>query len=394
MRTGKLVFIPVFFLLCLAFSIPAYSQPYPEEGNKLIVFYSPSCHKCTEAENTVMPNIEKEFKGRIQIEHRDITDMENYKLLLGLREKYNPKIGNVLPTFFFRGHFLDGKGDIKNGLRILISETLKEEPRGKHGLHYIDLIAYFKTFQPLAVISAGLTDGINPCAFTVIVFFISFLSLQGYRRRELIIIGVTFISAVFMTYLLIGAGLFNFFYRLSGFWVISKIFNLSIGIMSIILGALALFDFFRFKKTAETEGLLLQLPKAIKNRIHSVIGLHYRKGKDEAGKNVRPHILRLAFSALTVGFLVSILEAVCTGQIYLPTITFVLKSTHLKLEALGYLLLYNIMFIVPLFIIFLFALLGTTSEDFSRFLKKYLSAIKILMAAVFFGLGMLLIWRP
>jgi cytochrome c biogenesis protein CcdA len=254
------------------------------------------------------------------------------------------------------------------------------------------LIAHFKTFTPLVIVSAGLIDGINPCAFTVIVFFISFLALQGYKRRDLVFIGLTFIFAVFLTYTLIGIGLFGFLYRLKGFWLVVRITNLSIGIFSVALGICALYDFFKFKKTGHTEGLLLQLPQAIKNQIHSVIGMHYRKTKIQEVATVERNIFRLILSALITGFLVSILEAVCTGQTYLPTITFILKTTNLRLQALGYLLLYNLMFIVPLFIIFLFALLGATSEQFSEFLKKHLLTVKILMAILFFGLGIFLIW--
>lgn len=390
----KAISISIFSLVCLVFPAFAYSQAQASEKPELVVFYSPSCHKCIEAKAEIMPDIEKEFQGRLRIEYRDITDIENYKLLLGLKEKYGSKIENVWPVFYMEGHFLNGRGKIRNGLRALISQSLSQKPGGKEGLPSIDLIAYFKTFEPLAIISAGLTDGINPCAFTVIVFFISFLSLQGYRRRELIIIGLAFIFSVFITYLIIGVGLFSFLYKLSGFWIIIRIFNLTVGILSIILGCLALYDFFKFKKTGETEGLLLQLPQPIKNRIHSIIGLHYRKAKEEGSQVSRVHILRLALSALIVGFLVSILEAVCTGQVYLPTITFVLKATHLKIQALGYLILYNVMFILPLFIIFLFALLGVTSEQFSKILKRHLSAIKILMAVLFFALGIFLLWRP
>lgn len=381
-------------LACLAFYILAYAQTQYDEDGKLIIFYSPSCHKCMEAENKIMPDIEKEFRGRILTEYRDITDIENYKLLLSLKEKYGSKIENVWPVFYIRGHFLNGMGRIEHGLRSLITQSLNQKQEGKWGLPSIDLIAYFRTFQPLAVVSAGLTDGINPCAFTVIVFFISFLSAQGYKRRELIAIGLTFIFAVFVTYLAMGLGLFGFLYKIRGFWIVSRIFNLTVGALSIILGVLALYDFFKFKKTRQTEGLLLQLPEAVKNRIHSIIGMHYRKARDEGKGASKVHILRLAISALVVGFLVSILEAVCTGQVYLPTITFVLKSTHLKLQALGYLLLYNIMFIAPLFIIFLFALLGVTSGQFSKVFKKHLSTIKILMAILFFGLGIFLLWRP
>lgn len=394
MRKINLVSISICILAYLIFPAFAYSQTLTPEKPELTIFYSPSCHKCIETKAEIMPGIEKEFQGRLRIEYRDITDIKNYKLLLSLKEKYGSEIENVWPVFYIEGHFLNGSGRIRNGLRALISQSLSQRTGEKEGLPPIDLIAYFKSFEPLAIISAGLTDGINPCAFTVIVFFISFLSLQGYRRRELIIIGLAFIFSVFITYLIIGVGLFSFLYKLSGFWIIIKIFNLTVGVLSIILGCLALYDFFKFKKTGETEGLILQLPQPIKNRIHSIIGLHYRKAKEEVSQVSRVHILRLALSALIVGFLVSILEAVCTGQVYLPTITFVLKATHLKIEALGYLILYNVMFILPLFIIFLFALLGVTSEQFSKILKKHLSTIKILMAVLFFALGIFLLWSP
>lgn len=106
----------------------------------------------------------------------------------------------------------------------------------------------------------------------------------------------------------------------------------------------------------------------------------------------RRGIWGLLMSALIAGFLVSIIEAVCTGQVYLPTIIFVLKTAVLKLQALAYILIYNIMFILPLVAIFLFALLGVTSEQFARFLKKHLVAIKIVMAVLFFTLGIVLVY--
>jgi len=381
-------------LICLAFSVLAYAQMQADEGAKLIIFYSPSCHKCMEAKNEIMPDIEKEFNGRILAEYRDITDIENYKLLLSLKEKYGSKIENVLPVFYFNGHFLNGSGQTKEALRFLITESLSRKLEGKPGLPSIDLLAYFKTFKTIGIITVGLEDGINPCAFTVIVFFVSYLALQGYKRKELIGIGLSFILAVFVTYFLIGIGLFNIIYRLEKFLLAARLFNISIGIFSIILGALTIYDIFKFKKTGETEGMILQSPLAVKNRIHSIIGLHYRKPKEQGKGVIKPRTFRLIISALITGFLVSFLELVCTGQLYLPTINFVLKTTPFKLQALIYLLLYNLMFITPLVIIFLFALLGVSSEQFSKILKKHLSAIKILMAILFFGLGILLLWRP
>jgi hypothetical protein len=386
MNVKKINFIAGVFILAFL-CICAYSQ----EANKLIVFSSPACQRCLKVKNELMPQIQKEFKGKIQIEYRDITNIENYMFLLGLIDKHKARIKIELPVFYFQGKFLTAKEVTKDNLIQLIAGSLERPYKIKEALA-VDLIKRFRSFKPLAIISAGLADGINPCAFTVIVFFISFLALQGYKRRELILIGLAFIFAVFLTYILLGIGIFNFLFRLKGIWIIIKVVNISVGIFSIILGILSIYDFLKFKKTGKSEDLILQLPKTIKNRIHSLIGIFYRKSKDLEADNVKPHILRLILAALATGFLVSLLEAVCTGQLYLPTIAFVLKTTPLKLQALGYLVLYNIMFIVPLLIIFLFALLGVTSEQFSKFLRQHLAIIKLIMAVIFFAFAFFLIW--
>jgi len=314
-------------------------------------------------------------------------------LLLSLKERYGSKIKEILPVFYFEGKFLNADGQIKRQLINFLNLSLRGVYKGIEEAPTLDLVARFKNFQPIAVVSAGLIDGINPCAFTVIVFFMSFLAIQGYRRRELIVIGLFFIFAVFLTYLLIGVGIFQFLYSLEGFWLAAKIFNVSIGLLSITLGIMSIYDFLKFKKSSRTEGLILQLPGAVKNQIHKVIGMHYRKAKDDNGHQTGMPIFRLILSAIISGFLVSLLEAVCTGQVYLPTITFVLKTSHLKLEAAGYLLLYNLMFIAPLVAIFILALLGTTSQQFAGFLKRHLLSVKMLMAILFFTLGIFLIWK-
>ncbi len=381
----------------LTFSIPvllfllAVNCGFAAESRKLIVFFSPTCHRCMVTKEKVMPRIEQEFKGKIEIEYRDITDLNNYNSFLTLKDKYNGDFEFYLPVYFMEGSFINAKGDVYANLRKLITTSigqmsLKEEPA-------IDLIERFKKFSVLAIIGAGLTDGINPCAFTVLVFFVSFLALQGYRRRELVAIGSAFIFAVFITYLLLGLGLFNFLYAFKNSWLVIRIINLLIAGLSIFLGFAALYDLFKFKKSGSTEGMLLQLPEGIKKRIHSIIANHHRRTKGMQEDKTKPQTLRFILAAFTTGLLVSLLEAVCTGQLYVPTIAFILKTTPFKLRAFAYLVLYNIMFIVPLFIIFLFALLGATSQEFSKFLRKHISAIKILMAAIFFGLGIFLIWR-
>ena len=381
-------------ILLAAIFLGAAFFAYAKELPKLMVFHSPGCHRCVETKKDVMPKIEAKYKGKISIEYYDITVISNHKVLLGLKDKYEPKMPDFnLPVFFMQGKFLNTKSDLKISLNNFIEKSLVNIDTRAIIVKDVDLTTHFKGFRPWLILGSGLVDGINPCAFTVIVFFISYLALQGYRKRELIAIGLTFIFSVFATYSLIGLGIFGFLYQLKSFWFFVRVFNISIGIFSVILGVLALYDLFKFIKTKDTEGLILQLPKLIKNRIHSVIGLHYRKPKEESTEKKRGALLRLMLSALITGFLVSILEAVCTGQLYLPTIAFVLKTTPYKLQALAYLIIYNIMFIIPLLIIFLLALLGVTSGQFASFLKKNLVAVKVIMALVFFSLGLFLILR-
>lgn len=391
MKKGS-IFIVLAVGLVLSFFRFSYAQEESHKLPSLLFFYSPACNECSEVKAKFMPEVEAKLKGVLEVEYRDISIDENLRLLVGLEEKYKDKEGNKLPVLYFRGDFLRGKKDILENFNSFISAGLRSAHQDK-SLPFADLLQHFRGFSSAAVISAGLIDGINPCAFTVIVFFISFLALQGYRRRELGLIGLFFILAVFASYLLIGLGIFNFLYRLQGVWLLAEIINIAIALLSIALGVLALLDYFKFKKTGRTEGLAGQLPQAIKKRIQQVIGLHYRRDQREVLSGSKKHILALALTALATGVLISLLEAVCTGQVYLPTISFVLKTSGFKLQALGYLLLYNLMFIAPLLLIFLFALFGVTSGEFSKIFKRHLAVIKLVMAALFFALGLFLLWR-
>lgn len=380
-----------FFFITLFLPVRAMALD-KQEMPELFIFYSLNCHECSKIKAQVMPAIQKEFEGKVVFVYLDVEELENYKLFLSLMQKSGPGVEFKIPVFYMQGKFLNSQGEVEANLRNFIKDSLSRPLAGSF-LMPADPVAYFKSFVPLSVIIAGLEDGINPCAFTVIVFFISFLSAQGYRKKELFFIGTAFILSVFLTYLCIGLGVFNFLYRFRGFWAITHLLNITIGLASILFGIFAVYDFIKFKKTGSTEQLILQLPKAVKERIHKVVGFFYRKSSQEKQQNSSPGLGKLLASAFISGFLVSLLEAVCTGQVYLPTIAFVLKASSFKLQALGYLLLYNVMFIVPLITIFVFALMGTTSTQFSGFIKKHLGLIKIFMAVLFFILGLFLIWR-
>jgi cytochrome c biogenesis protein CcdA len=115
--------------------------------------------------------------------------------------------------------------------------------------------------------------------------------------------------------------------------------------------------------------------------------MFYRKDPKE-----QPRVLvNLIGTTFIVGFLVSLLEAVCTGQVYLPTIVFILKEPNLRLRAMFYLLLYNFMFIAPLLLILILAIIGKGSKKIEGFFRDRIALIKLFMFILFLGLGVFLI---
>ena len=241
----------------------------------------------------------------------------------------------------------------------------------------------FLSFGLFTILGAGLIDGINPCAFTVLVFFISFLTFVGYKRRELLLLGITFILAVFITYIIIGLGLFKFIRSLEIFGLLSRIIYLAIAGLAVILGLYSLYDCYIYKKTKNPQVIKLKLPDFIKRRTQKII--------QDSARNKNRTMAELVITVFLSGFLVSLLESICTGQTYVPTIAYVLNTPYLRSKALLYLMLYNLMFIAPLVIILLAGLMGISSEAFAKVARKHLGTIKLLTALLFFFLAILLI---
>jgi hypothetical protein len=235
----------------------------------------------------------------------------------------------------------------------------------------------FKSLGVLTIISAGLIDGINPCAFATLIFFISYLSMVGRKRREILWVGLGFSGAVFATYLLIGFGILSFIQHLSFLPLFSRIVYLITIAIALILGIYSLYDYIQLKRGRPSE-MKLQLPEFLKNRIHKTI-------REETKSN------RYFLAAMASGFVVSILEFTCTGQVYLPTILFVTNIPSMKTSAVSYLLLYNFMFIIPLLIIFGIVYRGVTSEQLGFFLQKRASSIKLITSLLFFALAGVLV---
>jgi thiol-disulfide isomerase/thioredoxin len=249
------------------------------------------------------------------------------------------------------------------------------------------IIERFKSFGILAILLAGLVEGLNPCALATLVFFISYLTMVGRTKKEIFWVGMGFTVTGFVTHLLLGLGILGFVQHLSFLPLFSKIVYLITFGFSLFLGIFSLYDYVQLKRGRPSR-MTLQVPDFLKKRIHRII--RAKEGELEAGQEVKP--TRFLFTAMVIGFIVTLLQSTCTSQVYLPTILFVTNIPSLRDSAIFYLILYNIIYILPLLVIFGIVYWGTTSQQLAFFLQRRTSTIKLLTALFFFALaGILLI---
>lgn len=231
------------------------------------------------------------------------------------------------------------------------------------------------------VIGAGLVDGINPCAFAVILFLVSYLTLTGnVGRRYALIYGFMFCLGVFSCYFLIGVGFLQVLNALQRWQNLAKGIFIATGVLCLLFAFGAAVDTVNAMRHG-AGSMRFGMPKAARNLVHRLI-------RENVGKSL------MGIGAFVVGVAISGLELVCTGQIYLPILIFI-NSTMPGSESLVLLALYNLAFIVPLLAVVVLGAGGLGSRTMSKWAEKHavlmrgLTGVVVLcMAGVMFYLGL------
>ncbi|MBP5231953.1 MAG: hypothetical protein J6333_00940, partial [Planctomycetes bacterium] len=223
----------------------------------------------------------------------------------------------------------------------------------------------------------GFVDGFNPCAFATVILFVSMLAAAGRDRRTILAIGISFIVAVFVTYYALGVAFFKVMEILGASptfrWVALAIKWIAF-LMVLVAGVLSLVDFWRAFRSDGKEKMLMVLPDSLKDRIRKRLRATAHGGS-------------LLVGAFVSGIVVSLLEAACTGQTYLPVITGLIGDNVTAARGYLLLLLYNVLFIIPLVAVFVMAFLGMTSEQIGNVARKKVWLTKLCLAVVFLAMA-------
>jgi cytochrome c biogenesis protein CcdA len=216
-----------------------------------------------------------------------------------------------------------------------------------------------------AVIATGLVDSVNPCAFAVILLLLAFLFTIRQSRRQILKLGFVYIGIIFLVYFSIGLGILRavrfsddpHFVARAGSWIL------------IGLGVINLIEYF-FPKFP----IKLHMPTA-------------------AGVKTN-ELLRQATVPATagMGLIVGLCTFPCSGGVYVSIITLLNAKTTMR-WGVGYLALYNLLFVLPLVVILLGAGNRVVAKRWARWEREHSRAVRLLYGLIMVGLGwVMLLW--
>lgn len=377
--------LSVTFIACLVLLTTQSSTG--AERLVLNFFGSPTCGECFEIKNSILFPARDSNPDKIELRIYDVDSDSGFNLLLKMEDQYGVETSASI-ELFFPDTFLTGGEDILKYSRNLINNYLKDSTRWNTAFTITNsadetsfsekLKEKFRSYSFFNILIAGLVDGINPCAIATLVFLVSFLATKKHSKKQILVIGTCFTISVFLTYLFMGIGAFRIVTALDQYSSLSKIIKYSAAAFAAIVGILSLIDALRFRKSRKVQDIKLQLPKPLKLGIHKVITGNLSGGQ-------------LATGAFVTGFLVTLLEAVCTGQVYLPTIVLMTKQQGLRFIGWIYLIFYNVLFVIPLIIVMMLAYYGMRWEQLAKTTQKHMVLLKSMLGFVLIGLAVFLL---
>jgi cytochrome c biogenesis protein CcdA len=375
------LFLPCFITAAVLILIPAYSVTAADKPS-LVYFYSDGCGQCRYVKEKVLPPLQKKYASVIDFSFKEITGIENLRLLLAMEKKSGRTIDKRPPLIFVGNDILEGQPAITEKLEPLLDQYaagIKSTSSGSHAVADASdsVIGQFRKMGIAAVIAGGLLDGINPCAFTTLIFLLSYLALAGRRGKQLIQSGLIYSLGVFIVYFLIGLGLFEIVRKLSVFTILSAVLSYGMAAVALLFGSLSINDFFKLR-AGKAKEVKIQLSSFWKKRIHTSIRTQARS-------------TTYITASFGLGFLIGLFEFPCTGQVYFPIILVIRSISEYRLQAVLYLLLYNLLFIIPLLILFAVVYWGISSERLAEIARKRMALIKLFMAIFFFAIALFLI---
>lgn len=327
-----------------------------------VYFYGDGCVHCAKVE----PFIERleEKYPELRLEKLEIyNNVTNQQRFVSLNQQHNIMTNDAgIPEIFIGNTVLMGEIQIPESFETrILAEKARSESSGPSSLTPGSSPSQLPALTPQMVIVPALVDSLNPCALSVLIFLLISIAAAANRRR-ILLIGGSYIAAVFLFHLLVGIGIFS----VVSFSGISKIFSLAGAAVALLLGLVTLADVARNR-----DNFILSVPTS--------------------GKGLMARYIRLASlpAAFILGILAGLLGFSCTGGIYISILA--LMGTSMSLTAgLSYLFLYNIVFVLPLVLVTLLVAYGLSPERADTWRNEHKRALRLAIGLIMVALGIVI----
>lgn len=347
-------------------SAPQSYPQVPPDTDYGVLFTTENCDSC------------KKVKGflkdvALETEERSLIHSENTLALQDFFEAYSvPSVKQQVPILFLRDKYLSGQKEIEAGLIPILEEG------GAKSFTYPQAKGQAKEISPLAAIGAGLVNGLNPCALSMLFLL---LSMLVNMRSKLVPCGLSYIAGKIAAYFGLGLLLCIFAdsINLAGLSILKNGAAIVLLVFSLLFAAGNLLDFFNARRERYGK-IIMQLPAWLRKKNAQAI---------EGTLSKRRGLLLLPIIFL-LGLLISAGELLCTGQIFLASIIYAAQSgAGIPYATLA---VYVGAMCLPSLIAVLLAGCGKRVLDLSEFSRKHLPAVKLISAILFVIFGGLALW--
>jgi len=363
----------VLLLLALVAPLSAQTAPEPAKAVTLHFFWGNGCPHCARAK-PFLDGLVRRYPALRLREYEVYDHRENVDLFMAMARELGEEARSV-PTVIIGRRMISGFSDdkaaaIENEVKSLLSlQQQGTAPAGaepcEEGTVMVPLLGRVDPASaslPVFTVVIALLDSFNPCAFFVLLFLLSLL-IHTHSRLRMAIIGGIFVFFSGLVYFIFMAAWLNIF-LLAG--TLNAI-TVAAGIVALVVAAINIKDFFLFEK-----GVSLTIPEEKKPRLF---------------ERMRGLVRADSWLSMLAGTVV--LAVAANGYELLCTAGFPMVFTRvLTLSELSgttyylYLLLYNLIYVVPLAIIVAIFTVTLGSRKLSRWqgrVLKLLSGVMMLM---------------
>ena len=342
----KKIFFSIFILFIWFQTVSAENTEQP------ILFYWQWCPHCSKVEKFIENN--NLYKNILQKEIYQ--NPENAQEFNKICEQQNIWLMNRGVPFLYaeKKCFIWDK-QIINYLNWETNKTEKEVKKD-----------FLEKLTLPVLIGAALVDAINPCAFAVLLILMTTVLVSGNRKRALLS-GLFFSASIFISYFLMWLGLYSIIASIETSWIFMK----TIGFIAILLWLFNLKDFFWYGKV-----FLMEVPNSWRPKLKSLIGS-----------------ITSPLGAFFIWFLVSLFLLPCTSWPYIVIIWLLWHKTE-YLKAVWLLGLYNLIFILPMIWITLWAYFWMNVKNAEEKRVKNLKILHLIAGIIMLWMwAYLIIWN-